>query len=357
MIAAAKPDVVRQLCRLGDHLRARVWIDDYAADERTTTRVRLLIYHTFRRRGFTIPYPIAWRLERGDDPHTRPIDETPAAQALDVVEIFAALSAEDREQRRSTAPVHYIEGETIVRQGDAGTSMFVVVKGDATVTLEPSGQEVFRFQGKGFFGEMSLLTGEPRNATVTAVTACDLLEITADAFRRFVLAHPASVEAIGVATAQRAAELNRVRNAGAASDRPVEPPASLVSQIRRFLHISSIILVTSGAAVASPASASERGLQITNDGRRTVVAVESKTAITLDGALDEPVWTAAEPAGGFVQAEPHEGQPATETTEFAWCSTATRSISACDATMRRASARSSTTSAKISLPASRTASR
>ena len=61
-------------------------------------------------------------------------------------------------------------------------------------------------------------------------------------------------------------------------------------EIRRFLHIGSIILVTSGAAVASPASASERGLQITNDGRRTVVAVESKAAITLDGALDEQVW-------------------------------------------------------------------
>jgi small-conductance mechanosensitive channel/CRP-like cAMP-binding protein len=296
--------------------RARVWIDDYAADERTTTRVRLLIYHTFRRRGFTIPYPIAWRLERGDDPHTRPIDETAAAQALDAVEIFAALNVEDREQlRRSAAPVHYLEGETIVRQGEAGTSMFVVVTGDAKVTLEPSGQEVFRFHGQGFFGEMSLLTGEPRTATVTAVTACDLLEITADAFRRFVLARPASVEAIGMATAQRATELTRLRNAGAASDRPVEPPASLVSRIRRFLRIGSIILVTSGAAAASPASAGERGLQITNDGRRTVVAVESKTPITLDGALDEPVWTAAEPAGGFVQAEPHEGQPATETTE------------------------------------------
>ena len=51
------------------------------------------------------------------------------------------------------------------------------------------------------------------------------------------------------------------------------------------------------------------------DGRRTVGAVESRAPITLDGALDEEVWRTAEPAAGFLQAEPHEGQPATEITE------------------------------------------
>lgn len=51
------------------------------------------------------------------------------------------------------------------------------------------------------------------------------------------------------------------------------------------------------------------------DGRRTVGAVEARAPITLDGALDEEVWRTAEPAGDFIQAEPHEGQPATERTE------------------------------------------
>jgi len=51
------------------------------------------------------------------------------------------------------------------------------------------------------------------------------------------------------------------------------------------------------------------------DGRREVSAVETLTPITLDGALDEEVWRAAAPAGSFVQAEPQEGQPATEPTD------------------------------------------
>jgi len=51
------------------------------------------------------------------------------------------------------------------------------------------------------------------------------------------------------------------------------------------------------------------------DGRRSVAAAESHAPIVLDGALDEEVWRLAEPAAEFLQAEPHEGQPATELTE------------------------------------------
>ena len=52
-----------------------------------------------------------------------------------------------------------------------------------------------------------------------------------------------------------------------------------------------------------------------SDGRRTVGAVESHAPIVLDGVLDEDAWRTATPASDFVQAEPHEGQPATERTD------------------------------------------
>jgi hypothetical protein len=51
------------------------------------------------------------------------------------------------------------------------------------------------------------------------------------------------------------------------------------------------------------------------DGRRTVGAVETRSPITLDGTLDEEVWRTAAPAADFLQAEPHEGEAATERTE------------------------------------------
>jgi uncharacterized protein DUF5916/cellulose/xylan binding protein with CBM9 domain len=51
------------------------------------------------------------------------------------------------------------------------------------------------------------------------------------------------------------------------------------------------------------------------DGRRAVSAVETHDAITVDGVLNEEVWRRAPAAADFVQAEPHEGQPASERTE------------------------------------------
>ncbi len=130
----------------------------------------------------------------------------------------------------------YAAGESIVHQGDEGSSMFVVVRGEVAVMLEPVHQEVARMGRGGFFGEMSLLTGAPRTATVKAVTDSELLEITSETFRQFVLANPAAVEQIGVAVADRAAELDEHRAAGSTSA-VAEPPQTFLTRVRRFLRL------------------------------------------------------------------------------------------------------------------------
>jgi CRP-like cAMP-binding protein len=89
----------------------------------------------------------------------------------------------------------------------------------------------------GFFGEMSLLTGQPRTATVKARSDSELLEITVDAFRRVVLADPEAVEQVAAAVAKRRAEL-AVHEAAGAAVSPQEPPHRLISRIRRFLRIA-----------------------------------------------------------------------------------------------------------------------
>ncbi len=63
-------------------------------------------------------------------------------------------------------------------------------------------------------------------------------------------------------------------------------------------------------------AAADGALQLQSpDGRRLVGAVEARAPMTIDGALDEEAWRTAQPAGAFVQAEPHEGEPASELTE------------------------------------------
>jgi hypothetical protein len=67
-------------------------------------------------------------------------------------------------------------------------------------------------------------------------------------------------------------------------------------------------------ATAAPAAfAADASFQLQSpDGRRIVTAVEARAPIVVDGALDEEAWQLADPADGFVQAEPHEGDEATE---------------------------------------------
>jgi CRP-like cAMP-binding protein len=90
---------------------------------------------------------------------------------------------------------------------------------------------------------MSLLTGAPRTATVTAVHDCATLEITAESFRRLVLANPDAVEQVGAAVAARALELARVHAAGAAAPVAAEPEATFIARIKRFLGVSAVALL------------------------------------------------------------------------------------------------------------------
>jgi CRP-like cAMP-binding protein len=85
---------------------------------------------------------------------------------------------------------------------------------------------------------MSLLTGAPRNATVRTTQDSQMLEITADAFRRIVLANPAAVEQIGAAVATRQAELDQRRAAGAAAP-TADSGSRLVARIRRFFGVGA----------------------------------------------------------------------------------------------------------------------
>jgi CRP-like cAMP-binding protein len=216
--------------------RVWVWIADFATDYQTYDRIRSAIYYAFRRHDITIPYPIQVQIEKPDIVPSRDFSSDEAV--LHRVPVFTALSSEAlAELARATTRGLFAEGEVVVRQGDSGSSMFVVASGEVVVLLEPDRQEVARIKTGGFFGEMSLLTGAPRNATVRSVVDSELLEVTGAAFRQFVLANPAAVEQIGVAVANRRAELEERRATGAAAAH-VEPPHTLIDRIRRYLHLT-----------------------------------------------------------------------------------------------------------------------
>ena len=217
--------------------RVRVWTTDFAADMRVRDRVRSRIYYAFRRHGISIPYPIQVEIQQEPPPAVAGGDSA-RARLLDDVAIFVSLTVDQRAQLVASARVQLYEaGQVIVHEGDAGESMFVIRRGEASVTLANTGGELARHREGGFFGEMSLLTGDARSATVTAATDCELIEIAAEAFRRVVLSDAAIVDRIAAAVAARRAEQDQHRVVNASGSTPIETPQTLVARVRRFLRL------------------------------------------------------------------------------------------------------------------------
>jgi CRP-like cAMP-binding protein len=183
-----------------------------------------------------IPYPIRVEIQQEA---AAGIGPAAAADALRSVEIFAPLTDRQRADLASASRhALYAAGEKIVREGDTGSSMFVINRGDATVMLAGTDGEVARLGPGDFFGEMSLLTGEPRSATVSAATDCELVELGVDGFRRVVLADPALVERVAAAVVRRRTELEAHRLEKGARSAAAEAPQTLVVRIRQFLRLS-----------------------------------------------------------------------------------------------------------------------
>jgi CRP-like cAMP-binding protein len=105
-------------------------------------------------------------------------------------------------------------GVTIVRQGDLGASMFVVVDGKVSVTVHSrTGKERVATLGPGdIVGEMSLLTGARRNATVVAARQVTALEIAKPALEELLIGSSELIERFAGTVEQRQAEIDLIHD-------------------------------------------------------------------------------------------------------------------------------------------------
>ena len=216
--------------------RIRFWVADYGQDDLARDQVRNCVYYAFRRTGIEIPFPIQVNY-RGPKAAALVADGDRVAW-IEAVDLFAPLSVVDRAMLAGASRDRlYGAGQTIVRQGDVGDSMFVVGRGSVRVTIEPGAVEVATTSAGGYFGEMSLLTGQPRTATVSAMTDCVLLEISAVDFRRIALAQPEVLEQVTAVVAERQAGLARSRDTMAAAGAAADAPRSFLLKVREFLRL------------------------------------------------------------------------------------------------------------------------
>ncbi|MGH9146403.1 MAG: mechanosensitive ion channel domain-containing protein [Vicinamibacterales bacterium] len=242
VLKAPMPDVL--LSDFGNSAivyRVRFWVDDYSRDEVVRDRIRSGIYYAFQRRQIEIPYPIQVEYSR-EWPSGRSADRTAGLLRLaESIDLLQSLTPAERAELVDLSTERlYGDNETVVRQGEPGSSMFLIYSGRLRVTVEPSGAEVAVVEAGGYIGEMSLLTGDVRSATVTARGDAVLLEITAAIFRRIVLANPTVLERITSVIEARRAEL--VEKAAMAATGPAAIPGGptpLLRKIQRFFGLTS----------------------------------------------------------------------------------------------------------------------
>ncbi|HEV8089262.1 MAG TPA: cyclic nucleotide-binding domain-containing protein [Actinomycetota bacterium] len=108
---------------------------------------------------------------------------------LAVVPIFDGCSKKDLQTvARQVREISHDAGYVVATEGDPGAGLFVIAEGEADVSI--GGKKVNHLKAGDFFGEMALLDGGPRTATVTSTTPIKLYALTEWVFRGLLVEHP-----------------------------------------------------------------------------------------------------------------------------------------------------------------------
>ena len=120
------------------------------------------------------------------------------------VPLFSSASKQELAQIASIADeIDFPEGKVLIKEGDSGREFFVLVEGSAEV--ERGGKKVASIGGGDFFGEISLISKTPRNATITTTSPVRALVITDRAFRQLLDRSPTIAVSVLSALAERLA--------------------------------------------------------------------------------------------------------------------------------------------------------
>jgi CRP-like cAMP-binding protein len=212
----------------------RYYFHGYENYRRLESEILRLVWYHFRRVGIQIPFPVRDVFVHRARPEAA-VEETPGQRlerALRTVDLFRPLS--DDELRRviaRTRPLHYSAGERIIEEDRPGDSFFIIDQGNVKVSKKMGGvsREIARLLEGQFFGEMALLTGERRSATIEAVTDVDLFMIDKAAFQDILAANPSIVVDISTLLSERREALS---HAAFDMTAPVTvPPSQLKSDL------------------------------------------------------------------------------------------------------------------------------
>jgi small-conductance mechanosensitive channel/CRP-like cAMP-binding protein len=197
---------------------ARYWLTDLAQDDPTNSRVRHRILFALKRAGIapSIPAHAIFMTEETEE-HKGLHQEKEISlrlKALQGVELFHTLDQDELRmlaERLRYAP--FVHGEAMTRQGAIAHSLYVITQGSGEVFITENGlrSTVATLHSGDFFGEIALLTGVPRTATIIALEDTVCYRLDQEGVHDLLHSRPEIAEHISHVLARRKVELDAVR--------------------------------------------------------------------------------------------------------------------------------------------------
>jgi small-conductance mechanosensitive channel/CRP-like cAMP-binding protein len=225
----------------------RYWLTDLANPDMAGSAVRERVFVALRRANIPLAIPAAAHFVSLDDQsrvdRKRQREITRIAQSLARVEIFRALSPEELDALAALVKVSpFTRGEVITRQGAQAHWLYVLTSGQVEVRVESAGEDrrVTSFGAPSFFGEMALMTGAPREATVIALSDAECVRVDKADFRELLRRRPEIAEGVAAVLAERRVALVAVReglDAEAKSHRVAGEKTRILSTLQAFFGL------------------------------------------------------------------------------------------------------------------------
>jgi small-conductance mechanosensitive channel/CRP-like cAMP-binding protein len=212
------------------------WIEDYSQRLEMQDRLATRVWDAVRHEGFELPTPFpSHPIQPVTQAEAPPQEILKALQQWEWAPHFSVQDLNDLAQASEIRS--FLPSEYIVRQGDPGDSLFIILQGSVEV-LESSASKPLAVLGKNqIFGEMSLLTGSVRQASVRAQSVDEVLEIKKAGLQKVLTRNPALADHLGQLLSERQAVLATHQKGTDRADEARLQDRSLTQRIRKFFNL------------------------------------------------------------------------------------------------------------------------
>jgi small-conductance mechanosensitive channel len=224
--------------------RLRYWLTDYGTHEAVRDTVISNVWYALRRQSIDIPFPIQTvhlRQARGAE-DLQAEEQQRLMGELRQVDFLDSLSDDELKMLLPNTRVHQFgSGEVLMHQGEVGDFFHILRRGTVAVMAQAANGgsiHIRDLNAPGFVGEISLMTGEPRTASIVARSDVEVLELNRDAFTHLFRERPEALNEISEVVAPRITETRaRVEAASAHDDR--HSRGWLVDKMRAIFGVSA----------------------------------------------------------------------------------------------------------------------